>query len=205
MDAALRAGIAIYNQGQYHAAHDAWEDHWLTLPSGTDDELLLHGLIQFTAAVYHAWNRNWAGCTGLANSAQEYLAPLPAEYRGVALAPVRSSLAALEQDPETVERAPPMKLRYNGSPLTADDLNFEESVIFATVIATEQGYDEALIEQTSNYASEAVNAKESNPFVGLLFDFVREPAHRELIMERISAHVARRKHEESDVSGLFEE
>ncbi|MFB6301121.1 MAG: DUF309 domain-containing protein, partial [Halobacteriales archaeon] len=52
MDAHLRAGIAIYNAGGYHAAHDAWEDHWLDLESGTDDERFLHGLIQFTAAVH---------------------------------------------------------------------------------------------------------------------------------------------------------
>ena len=26
MDAHLRAGVAIYNAGHYHAAHDAWED-----------------------------------------------------------------------------------------------------------------------------------------------------------------------------------
>ncbi|MFC6725607.1 DUF309 domain-containing protein, partial [Halobium palmae] len=37
MDDALRAGVAIYNAGDYHAAHDAWEDVWLDLPEGTDD------------------------------------------------------------------------------------------------------------------------------------------------------------------------
>ncbi|NIS31883.1 MAG: DUF309 domain-containing protein, partial [Actinobacteria bacterium] len=59
MDAHLRAGIAIYNAGGYHAAHDAWEDHWLELEAGTDDERFLHGLIQFTAAVHHAQGANW--------------------------------------------------------------------------------------------------------------------------------------------------
>jgi len=53
---ALRAGIAIHNAGHYHAAHDAWEDEWLELDDGSD-ERLLHGLIQFTAAIHHARNR----------------------------------------------------------------------------------------------------------------------------------------------------
>ena len=29
----LRAGVAIYNVGEHHAAHDAWKDHWLGLES----------------------------------------------------------------------------------------------------------------------------------------------------------------------------
>ncbi len=39
----LRAGAAIYNDGYYHAAHDAWEARWLECEDGTDDERLLHG------------------------------------------------------------------------------------------------------------------------------------------------------------------
>jgi predicted metal-dependent hydrolase len=73
MESHLRAGVAVYNAGQYHAAHDAWEDHWLDLEQGTDDEQFLHGLIQFTAAVHHARTRNWSGATGLASSARDYL------------------------------------------------------------------------------------------------------------------------------------
>ncbi|PSQ57296.1 MAG: DUF309 domain-containing protein [Halobacteriales archaeon SW_9_67_25] len=95
MDAHLRAGVAIYNAGGHHAAHDAWEDHWLGLEPGTDDERFLHGLIQFTAAVYHARNRNWSGATGLADSACEYLVDLPAGYREVNVREVRAYLSVL--------------------------------------------------------------------------------------------------------------
>ena len=77
MEAALRAGVAIYNAGEFHAAHDAWEAEWLGLDDGTDDERLLHGLIQFTAVVHHARERNWSGAVGLAESAGEYLADHP--------------------------------------------------------------------------------------------------------------------------------
>ncbi len=204
MDAALRAGIAIYNQEEYHAAHDAWEDHWLSLESGTEDERLLHGLIQFTAAVYHATNRNWAGATGLAESAQEYLAPLPEDYRTVNLHTVMTALERISRDPELIERTTPPVLTYGGHPVTAADLDFEETVIFATVVAEEHGYDRQPVNRAIEYATEAVEADESNPFVGLVFDFVREPNHRDIIMARLSEHVARREHEESDVMGLFE-
>ena len=30
----LRAGIAVFNAGDFHDAHDAWEDRWLDLESG---------------------------------------------------------------------------------------------------------------------------------------------------------------------------
>ena len=203
MEAALRAGIAIYNHGHYHAAHDAWEDHWLSLESGTENELLLHGLIQFTATIYHATNRNWPGTTGLADSAGEYLSPLPDDYREVNLGAVKQALKRYEQDPEQIERAQPIKLTHEEHPLTATDLNFEETAIFATVIAKEHAYDARHIERAIDYAREAVDADESNPFVGLLFDFVREPKHRDIIIARLTEHVSRREHQESDVAGLF--
>jgi predicted metal-dependent hydrolase len=147
MDAHLRAGVAIYNAGGYHAAHDAWEDHWLGLESGTDDELFLHGLIQFTAAVYHARNRNWSGATGLADSACEYLADLSADYRGVNVGDVRSYLHTLARDPEFIERRAPLRLRYEGDVLDLDDLGFEATCVTAAVLAEEEGYDQHTVQR----------------------------------------------------------
>lgn len=205
MDAHLRAGIAIYNAGGYHAAHDAWEDHWLDLKSGTDDERFLHGLIQFTAAVFHARNGNWSGATGLAESGREYLAGLGVAYRGVDIAPVRDFLRTLARDPEVIERGPPLALRHDGTRLLPTDLDFESTAIAATVLAEEHGYDEPMVEQAVTYARNDLNdgAAES-PFVTFLFDFVREPENRGIIAQRLGEHVTRRKHRESDVEGLFD-
>ncbi|PSQ33570.1 DUF309 domain-containing protein [Halobacteriales archaeon SW_10_68_16] len=98
MEPHLRAGVAIYNAGGHHAAHDAWEDHWLGLDAGTDDERFLHGLIQFTAAVYHARNRNWSGATGLAEGG-------PAGLGFEATCVAADVLAEEGYDEETIERA----------------------------------------------------------------------------------------------------
>ena len=200
MEAHLRAGIAIYNVGEYHAAHDAWEEHWLDLESGTDDELFLHGLIQFTAAVFHAHNHNWGGATGLAGSAQEYLADLSAGYREVNVGDVRSYLATLEDDPEYIERRPPLQLTHEGRVLTTEDLGFEATCVAADVLTEEYGYDEELIEAAIEYARVAVAENETNPFVALLFDFVRESANREIIVQRLGDHVDRVQSREDDVS-----
>jgi len=205
MDAPLRAGIAVYNAGDYHAAHDAWEDHWLDLEADTDDERFLHGLIQFTAAVHHATERNWGGATGLADSAREYLASLPDTYRGVDVAAVRAYLAVLGSDPEVIERRDPLALTHEGTVLALDDLGFESSAAAAAVYAEEGSYDEAIIEQAVAYARADLDAgEETSDFVTFVMDFARDPENRGIVAQRLSERVERREHRESDVDGLFE-
>ncbi|MFC6787516.1 DUF309 domain-containing protein [Halobaculum halobium] len=121
--AALRAGLALYGAGEFHAAHDPWESVWLDLKDGGDDapesdardEALFHGLIQFTAAQYHARDRNWSGVDGLAKSAREHFSAVPDDYRGVDVAAVRRALDRLSADPERVERFPAPTVRHGGT------------------------------------------------------------------------------------------
>ena len=200
----LRAGVAIYNAGFYHAAHDAWEEYWLDLEAGTEDERLLHGLIQFTAAVHHARGRNWEGAVGLAESAHGYLAGLPADYRDVALEPVRSFLETLAADPELLERRQPIRLEHDGTTPTLADLGFVPTAVAATVLAAELGYDEVPIEQARTYAERDLEAgDDGSRFITLLFDFVREDDHRGIVYQRLTDHVDRRETREADVEGLF--
>jgi len=205
MEEALRAGIAIYNAGEFHAAHDAWEDPWLDLERGTADERLLHGLIQFTAAIHHATQGNPEGATGLAGSAREYLRELDG-YRGVNVAAVREYLADLEVEPETVADTDPPKLTLDGAALTLDGLGFEAGAIAARVLADEYGYDEDVIERAGEYARrDLANGYETSPFVTLVLDFARSEERRGIIVERLRGHVDRREAREADLEGLFEE
>jgi uncharacterized protein len=201
----LGAGIAIYNSGYYHAAHDAWEEHWLELEDGTDDELLLHGLIQFTAAVYHARNRNWEGAVGLAESALEYLSGLPTDYRDVRLEPIRRTLEALADDPSVLERRPPPPIEHEGGRPGLADLDLEATAIAAIVLAEELGFDPEPVGRARTYARKDLEAGDDDSrFISLLFDFVREDDHRGLVYRRLSQHAERRQAREADVDGLFE-
>lgn len=201
---ALRAGIAVYNDGEVHAAHDAWEGRWLDLESGTDDEQLLHGLIQFTAAVYHAQNDNWEGTVGLAESASEYLTGLPEQYRGVDLEGVRTFLATVAADPERIERGPPIDLVYEGTVPRVTDLDPDALAVAAPILAAEWGYDEGILGQASSYALSDLDAgRDDSRFISLLYDFVRDDENRGIIYQRLSGHVERRAAKESDVEGLF--
>lgn len=202
----LRAGVAVYNAGHHHAAHDAWEEQWLELETGTDEEMFLHGLIQFTAAVHHAHRANWPGVTGLANSAREYLADLATDYHGINVGELRTWLEALERDPELIEREGAPQLTHNGRPLGLDDLEFPAAGIAATVIAEASGYDEPTIARAVEYASQELAAgRPTSPFVSLVFDFVQSPSDREIIVQRLGEHIDRRKGRENDVEGLFDE
>jgi hypothetical protein len=203
MDAHLRGGIAVYNAGRYHAAHDAWEDYWLGLDSG-DDERFLHGLIQFTAVVHHATGENWSGAQGLAESAGEYLADLPADYRGVNLDTVRPFLARVAEDPQSVDWDAPPKLTHEGDAVGYDDLDFEATAVAAEVLAEADGYDESVVADATEYARRELDERGEGRFVGQLFSFVQEAANRDFVYAHLANHVERERQKDDDVAGLFD-
>ena len=45
------AGIELYNEGEFHAAHDAWEERWRD-DAGPSEKLFLQALIQ-SAVIFH--------------------------------------------------------------------------------------------------------------------------------------------------------
>ena len=46
------AGIDLYNAGEFHAAHDAWEDRWVG-EVGPAEKLFLQAMIQSAVAFHH--------------------------------------------------------------------------------------------------------------------------------------------------------
>jgi hypothetical protein len=202
--ARLRAGVALYTAGRYRAAHDPWEAAWHGADG--DDDPFLHGLVQFTAAIHHGLAGNPEGATGLARSAEGYLAGLPSNYRGIDLDVVRGFLPEIERDPEAAAHEPP-DLRFEGRRLALPDLGFPAARHAAAAIAEDlDGYDEELVERAGEYALADLEAgRATTPFVALLLDFA-DPgdADRALVYARLEGHVRRRDAEESDVDGLFD-
>ncbi|AGN00975.1 hypothetical protein L593_05130 [Salinarchaeum sp. Harcht-Bsk1] len=199
----LRAGAAVYNAGEYHAAHDAWEERWLDLQDGTDDERLLHGLIQYTAAVHHATNRNWAGAVGLAESALDYLAELPADYRGVDLVRAREYLDLLAADPERIERAPAWPLAIDGAVISVGELSATELGIAAATVAEDDELDESVCERAAERVADGTTENEGR-LKALLEDFVTSAESRGIVHQRLRGHVEREEARDRDVEGLFE-
>lgn len=46
------AGIDLFNEGEFHAAHDAWEDRWMG-EVGASEKLFLQAMIQSAVAFHH--------------------------------------------------------------------------------------------------------------------------------------------------------
>jgi len=46
------AGIDLYNSGEFHAAHDAWEERWMG-PVDPQEKLFLQAMIQSAVAFHH--------------------------------------------------------------------------------------------------------------------------------------------------------
>src|SRR5438067_13642796 len=46
------AGIDLFNEGEFHAAHDAWEDRWRD-DAGASEKLFLQAMIQSAVAFHH--------------------------------------------------------------------------------------------------------------------------------------------------------
>jgi len=196
--------MAIYNAGEFHAAHDAWEAPWLDRDRGTDDERLLHGLIQFTAAIHHATEGNPEGARGLAASAREYLDGLEG-YRGVNVGDARGYLESLLADPTGIGPADAPELTIEGVPPSLDTAAFEVGAIAARVLAEEYGYGEKVIETAIEYARrDLADGEETSPFVTLVLDFAREEDHRAVVAQRLGEHVERCETREADLEGLFE-
>ena len=217
MNDALRVGVAVFNAGDRRAAHEAWEEVWLSREDGTPDERLLHGLIQYAAAVHHARRRNWSGAAGLARSAAGYLAGLDADARGVNVGEVRAFLGRLAADPEFVERRRPAALRLDGDAVEPTDLAFENVATAATLLAAEyDAFEASVVADAVRYARTELDAdrgtggtgrprqRRDPGFVGMVFDFAADRDRRSLVYDRLRAHVERRRGTERDAAGLFE-
>ena len=58
----LRSGLAYFRDGDYFAAHDAWEDVWQGLRGR--QRLFWQAMIQLAVGAYHYTNGNLRGCQG---------------------------------------------------------------------------------------------------------------------------------------------
>jgi predicted metal-dependent hydrolase len=116
-EAALAAGLAAYERGDFFEAHELLEPAWM----GTDDlaeRALLQGLIKLAAAYVHAVRGNPRGIARNLEGARDRLAEARRDGRHSAgldldrlLADVEGRLAALAADPGTVRLDPPVLAR----------------------------------------------------------------------------------------------
>jgi hypothetical protein len=208
LDARLRAGVAVFNAGHYHAAHDAWEPPYRDAMGEERD--FLQGLIQYAAAAHHASRGNREGTQGLAESALGYLDGV--DSRGIDLEPVRAWLRDCRDDFDAVTGRRPPSLGRHGDRPSLSDLTYPAAAVAAPLVADATGYDAAVLDAGASYAlADLADDEVGSPFVTFVLDFLRgaegaadDGTRRDVVVQRLRSHVERRQAREDDVTGLFD-
>ena len=97
---ALARGAALFNEGLYWEAHEAWEELWLELED--EPKLFVQGLIQVAAGYFKATVQlQPRGCVKLLTTALQKLDRAPPDFLGVEtqrfLPAVRHTLAEAQR------------------------------------------------------------------------------------------------------------
>ena len=102
LDSTVQAGLVRFEAGEFHAAHDAWEEGWRTAQGA--ERHLLQALVQLAAA-FHQWaRRKPAGAATLFGRARAHLLSIPSTLLGVEVSELELEL---ELEPE-LEPEPPL-------------------------------------------------------------------------------------------------
>jgi uncharacterized protein len=104
-------GIDLYNEGEFHAAHDAWEDRWMG-EVGPAEKLFLQAMIQSAVAFHHLEIGRPGAARRMYQMAREKFARLGADrFMSLDLtdylAQLDRALAWLESGPDPRELTPP--------------------------------------------------------------------------------------------------
>jgi len=83
-------GIALFNEADFFAAHEALEEVWRDAPEA--QRKFLQGLIQAAVAFHHYSTRNPTGARSVLKRALHNLEKYPDDFGGLKLAPLRLSL-----------------------------------------------------------------------------------------------------------------
>jgi predicted metal-dependent hydrolase len=93
-------GVRLYNSGEFHESHDCFEAEWYNYGSGTTESAFLHGMVQVAAGAYKHFDfENDDGMRSLFRTALQYLQGTPADYYGVDVLDVRTTLTNALDDP----------------------------------------------------------------------------------------------------------
>jgi predicted metal-dependent hydrolase len=102
----FRAGIDLFNQGRFFAAHDAWEEIWRS--TSPEPKNLFQGLIQVAAALHqHLDLKRTEGPRRTLAKARRNLEPFAPEALGIDIADLLDQVGRWEGWLERPAGAPP--------------------------------------------------------------------------------------------------
>jgi predicted metal-dependent hydrolase len=120
---AVGHGVRLYNSGAFHDSHDCFEAEWYNYGRGTTESAFLHGMVQVAAGAYkHVDRENDDGMESLFRTALQYLRDVPADFYGVDVLDVRTTLTNALADPAAVDG---WQIRLDGATPTARAAEYE--------------------------------------------------------------------------------
>jgi predicted metal-dependent hydrolase len=99
-------GIELFNRAEFFEAHEVLEDVWRAAPPSK--RKFLQGLIQVAVALHHYGKQNRVGARSLLERAARNLAGYPSPFEGIAVEPLRQSLAIWQEALDNSKQAPPL-------------------------------------------------------------------------------------------------
>ena len=137
---ALIHSVRLYNSGAYHESHDCFEDEWYNYGRGRVESKFLHAMVQVAAGAYKHYefespeqretgNPNGEppkgddeGMRSLFRTSLQYFQGVPADFYGVDVLDVRTTLTNALDDPTVLDG---WQIRLDGGHPTAIDADFE--------------------------------------------------------------------------------
>lgn len=89
---ALAEGLACYRRREFFETHEHWESVWMYAVE--PEKTFLQALIHVSVGFHHLQRGNEIGAQRQFGRAEAKLAPYPAEFCGINVSAIRSSLAA---------------------------------------------------------------------------------------------------------------
>ncbi len=101
---AVEHGVRLFNDGEYHGAHDCFEAEWYNYGRGTPESAFLHGLVQVAAGLHkRADLDDDAGLRSLFETALAYLHGVPRDFYGLDVLDVRTRATNALEEPAAVD------------------------------------------------------------------------------------------------------
>lgn len=92
-DERIRAGASLFNDGDFYACHEVFEEAWMNAEGG--QRLFLQGLVQLAVALHHLSHDNPRGARRLLEEAAKKLRAHEAEQNWVVAGPLAEEAEAL--------------------------------------------------------------------------------------------------------------
>jgi predicted metal-dependent hydrolase len=119
---ATEHGVRLYNSGAFHESHDCFEAEWYNYGRGTTESKFLHGMVQVAAGAYKHFDfEDDDGMRSLFRTALQYFQGVPADFYGVDVLDVRTTLTNALRDPTVLHG---WQIRFDGTSPEAREADF---------------------------------------------------------------------------------